>query len=163
MALLCNDFSHWLGSSLVDMSKHIEAWTNAQHFADNSLTYWGRVTHICVSKLTIIGSNNGLKMLFVCEKSIILSRPQWVKWKYRASVGMEFWFKFQLNLCVNISSLVQVMVWCHEAASHYLNHLWPRSLLSAFIVMLLNHNYQGGVFYHGVEGILGDRGINIQM
>ena len=24
------------------------------------LTHWGRVTHICVSKLTIIGSNNGL-------------------------------------------------------------------------------------------------------
>ena len=26
----------------------------------NPLTYWGRVTHICVSKLTIIGSDNGL-------------------------------------------------------------------------------------------------------
>ena len=25
-----------------------------------SLTHWGRVTHICVSKLTSIGSNNGL-------------------------------------------------------------------------------------------------------
>ena len=27
---------------------------------DYLLTHWGRVTHICVSKLTIIGSNNGL-------------------------------------------------------------------------------------------------------
>ena len=26
----------------------------------NALTHWGRVTHICVSKLTIIGSDNGL-------------------------------------------------------------------------------------------------------
>ena len=26
----------------------------------NDLTHWGRVTHICVSKLTIIGSDNGL-------------------------------------------------------------------------------------------------------
>ena len=26
----------------------------------NCITHWGRVTHICVSKLTIIGSNNGL-------------------------------------------------------------------------------------------------------
>ena len=25
-----------------------------------SLTHWGRATHICVSKLTIIGSDNGL-------------------------------------------------------------------------------------------------------
>ena len=26
----------------------------------NPLTHWGRVTHICISKLTIIGSDNGL-------------------------------------------------------------------------------------------------------
>ena len=26
----------------------------------SALTHWGRVTHICVSKLTIIGSENGL-------------------------------------------------------------------------------------------------------
>ena len=26
----------------------------------NTLIHWGRVTHICVSKLTIIGSDNGL-------------------------------------------------------------------------------------------------------
>ena len=25
-----------------------------------ALTHWGRVTHICISKLTIIGSDNGL-------------------------------------------------------------------------------------------------------
>ena len=30
-------------------------WTTGNH-----LTHWGRVTHICVSKLTIIGSDNGL-------------------------------------------------------------------------------------------------------
>ena len=27
---------------------------------DSTLTHWGRVTHICVGKLTIIGSDNGL-------------------------------------------------------------------------------------------------------
>ena len=26
----------------------------------NVLTHWGRVTHICVSKLTVVGSDNGL-------------------------------------------------------------------------------------------------------
>ena len=26
------------------------------------LTHWGRVTHICVNKLTIIGSDNGLSL-----------------------------------------------------------------------------------------------------
>ena len=29
-------------------------------FLQNCLTHWSRVTHICVSKLTIIGSDNGL-------------------------------------------------------------------------------------------------------
>ena len=28
--------------------------------SNNALTHWGRVTHICVGKLTIIGSDNGL-------------------------------------------------------------------------------------------------------
>ena len=30
------------------------------YLSDCSLTLWGRVTHICVGKLTIIGSDNGL-------------------------------------------------------------------------------------------------------
>ena len=30
------------------------------HYLYVSLIHWGRVTHICVSKLTIIGSDNGL-------------------------------------------------------------------------------------------------------
>ena len=29
-------------------------------FSNTQLTHWGRVTHICVGKLTIIGSDNGL-------------------------------------------------------------------------------------------------------
>ena len=44
-------------------------WRNGRnlfsHFSDPpllvcSLTHWGRVTHICVNKIIIIGSNNGL-------------------------------------------------------------------------------------------------------
>ena len=30
------------------------------HYHTDALTHWGRVTHICVSKSTIIGSDNGL-------------------------------------------------------------------------------------------------------
>ena len=38
------------------------AQQNNGHFclSLNVLTHWGRVTHICVNKLTIIGSDNGL-------------------------------------------------------------------------------------------------------
>ena len=30
------------------------------HYSDRMLTHWGRVAHVCVSKLTTIGSDNGL-------------------------------------------------------------------------------------------------------
>ena len=35
-------------------------WFKLSHGAEHVLTHWGRVTHICVSKFTIIGSDNGL-------------------------------------------------------------------------------------------------------
>ena len=33
-----------------------------------------------------------------------------------------------LDLTDDKSTLVQVMVWCHQATSHYLSQCWPRSL-----------------------------------
>ena len=46
----------------------------------NVLTHWGRVTHICVSKLTIIGSDNGLspgrrQAIIWTNDGILLIRP----------------------------------------------------------------------------------------
>ena len=35
-------------------------WVDPCWYVIYILTHWGRVTHICVSKLTIIGSDNGL-------------------------------------------------------------------------------------------------------
>ena len=35
-------------------------WRYTTSGLDNSLTHWGRVTHLCVGKLTIISSDNGL-------------------------------------------------------------------------------------------------------
>ena len=35
-------------------------WGIVMNHKPLTLTHWGRVTHICVSKLTIIGSDNGL-------------------------------------------------------------------------------------------------------
>ena len=40
------------GDSLLKLLPHLSG--------ANELTHWGRVTHICVSKLAIIGSDNGL-------------------------------------------------------------------------------------------------------
>ena len=47
------------------------------------LTHWGRVTHICVSKLTIIGSDNGLspgrRQAIIWTNAGILLYTPWVK------------------------------------------------------------------------------------
>ena len=43
----------------VDLTLNL-IYVRADLFLIISLTHWGRVTHICVSNLTIIGSDNGL-------------------------------------------------------------------------------------------------------
>ena len=45
------------------------------------LTHWGQVTHICVSKLTIIGSDNGLSP----------SRRQAIIWPYAGILLIRPW------------------------------------------------------------------------
>ena len=56
-------------------------WTSySKHFMSCILTHWGRVTHICVSKLTITGSDNGLspdrrQAIIWTDAGILLMRP----------------------------------------------------------------------------------------
>ena len=49
-----NDARAWISNYI-----HTEGWY-VNTYSYPILTHWGRVTHICVSKLTIIGSDNGL-------------------------------------------------------------------------------------------------------
>ena len=45
---------------LIEMQNHLVTWAPAVIFNRSDLTHWGQVTHICVSKLTIIVSDNSL-------------------------------------------------------------------------------------------------------
>ena len=51
-------------------------WLPGVFFVVPDLTHWGRTTHICVSKLTIIGSDNGLspdrRQAIICANAGIL-------------------------------------------------------------------------------------------
>ena len=49
----------WLSHTLPIKMQLIIRLTHAWHAPCFDLTHWGRVTHICVSELTIIGSDNG--------------------------------------------------------------------------------------------------------
>ena len=69
---LCQD----RGSFLVKLN-----WTPSfKHYIIQFSTHWGRVTHLCVSKLTIIGSNNDLspgrrQAVIRTNAGILLLRP----------------------------------------------------------------------------------------
>ena len=99
-------------------AKH-STWSLTWHiFWD--LTHWGRVTHICVNNLTIIGSDNGLspgrRQAIIWTNAVILSiRPQGTYFneiliriqtfsfkKMHLKVSSAKWRPFCLNLNVLI-------------------------------------------------------------
>ena len=70
------------------------------------ITHWGRVTHICVRKLTTIGSDNGLS----------LDRRQAIIW---TNAGIVYWThrnKLQWNCIQNSDISLQESVVCKIAA-----------------------------------------------
>ena len=92
----------------------------------NVLTHWGRVTHICVSKLTSIGSDNGLspgrrQTIIYTNAGILLIRPLGTSFnemlieiltfsfmKMRLKVSSAKWRPFCLGLNVLSSGLPTV-------------------------------------------------------
>ena len=82
----------------------ISQWINM------SLTHWGRVTHICVSKLTITGSDNGLspgwcQVIIWINAGILLIR----------SLGTLQW-NLKWNSCIFIQENACEYVICEMAA-----------------------------------------------
>ena len=64
----------------VSLWKLLNKLLNGRRFNHDILTHWGRVTHICVRKLTIIGSDNGLspgrrQAIIWTNAEILLIRP----------------------------------------------------------------------------------------
>ena len=61
------------------------------------LTHWGRVTHICVNRLTIIGSDNGLspgrhQAIIWANAGILLIRPLGTNFNVILIEILTFWF-----------------------------------------------------------------------
>ena len=91
-----------------------------------SCLYWGRfstkITIPCVSALTHwpLGDLNKIleKIIF---KLILVTDG--------CDISSEIALRWtSLELSDDESTLVQVMAWCHQATSHYLNQCWPISL-----------------------------------
>ena len=72
----------------------------------SKLTQWDRVTHICVSKLTIIGSDNGLspdrrQAIFWTNAGILLIGPLGTNFSEISIEFLTFSFK---KMCLKVSS-----------------------------------------------------------
>ena len=88
------------------------------------LTHWGRVTHICVSDLTIIGSDNGLSP----------DRRQAIIWTNAGilSIGpLAQWNKAQWNINRNSYIFIQ------ENASENVVGKWRRSCIGLNVLRCL--------------------------
>ena len=109
------------------------------------LTHWGRVTHICVSKLTIIGSDNGLspgrrKAIIWTNAGILLIRTIGINFSEILSKIHTFAFK---KMCLKMSSgkrrpfCLRLNVLTYEDT--YEKHIWLECSLCIpqCLVMLL--------------------------
>ena len=97
------------------------------------LTHWGRVTHICVSELTIIGSDNGMspgrrQAIIWNNPGLLLNEPLGTNFS-EISIGIET-FSFK-NMHLNMSSakwipasLLNLFLWVYRL------HLLQKLLLS---------------------------------
>ena len=91
------------------------------------------MTHICVSKLTIIGPDNGLspgqcQAIIWTNAGILLIGPLGTNFsEIVIQIQTFLLYECLLDFTDDQSTLVQVMAWCHQATSHYLSQCWQIS------------------------------------
>ena len=95
------------------------------------LTHWGRVTHICISKLAIIGSDNGLtpgrRQAIIWNNAGLYIEPLGTNFN-EISIGIQrFSFKkMHLNMssakwrpfCLSLNVLSNCVTWLEESWLH---------------------------------------------
>ena len=132
--------------SIQEVKIHPQGWQNlsillSQYhngWSPDHLTHWGRVTHICVSELTIIGSNNGLspgrrQAIIWTNAGILLTEPLGTNFseilieihafsfkKMHLKMSSAKWRLFRLGLNVLRSQVI---------GSHDINIIWLEYLL----------------------------------
>ena len=102
---------------------------------NNELTHWGPVTHICVGKLTIIGSDNGLspwrrQAIIWTNAGILLIRPLGTNFSEILIEIQTFSFKKKYlkmssakwrPLCLGLNVLIEVLVSTKHLMSQWVN------------------------------------------
>ena len=112
-----NAFMYALGfraNSFTAIDDDVTIWKRFPPYC-TLLTHWGRVTHICVSKLTIIGSDNGLSpgrhQAIIWTNAAILSiRPLGTNFSEILIEIPIFSFK-KSNLKMSVRNLAAILSW----------------------------------------------------
>ena len=139
--LILNDWFHKIFTLLFMSSLQIGSKFEQRNITmvTPAWTHWGRVTHVCVSKLTIIGSDNGLapgrrQTIIWTNDGILLIGPlgKKIQWKFNRnsnifiqenaieSVICKMAAIFSRPQCVNTI----VASWHHMASEIWFNLAW---------------------------------------
>ena len=135
----CFGFTHWGRATHMCVSKQghnwfrqwLVAWSMPGHYLTQC---WNFVNWTLGNKLQWNFNRNSNFFIqenafesVICEMAAILSRPQWVKLiSYAISIPENTFNKSSL--------VVQVMAWCRQTTSHYLNQCWLKSMSSYGII-----------------------------
>ena len=125
-----------------------------------TLTHWGRVTHICVSKLTIIGSDNGLspvrlQAIIWTNAGILLFEPLGTNFNDTSIEIHTFSFKkIHLKLssgkwrpfCLGLNVLTRI--WCRQTWIHCLYLYLVKVLANGRKKVIGRRRYICDVFSH---------------
>ena len=95
-------------------------WSLGQHsFTRMTLTHWGRATHICVGKLTIIGSDNGLspgrsQAIIWTNAGILLIGPlvrNKLQWNFNRNSNIFIQENARENIICEMASILSRLQW----------------------------------------------------
>ena len=99
----------------------IPQWHGVTHVSEVAvviaLTHWGRVTHICVSNVTIIGSDNGLSIDW-CQAIIWTSDGNIVDW----TLGI-----LRNKLQWNLKQTCHSKIWKTRRSLVKKQEIWPKT------------------------------------
>ena len=104
--------------------------TNFHHaIMPYGLTHWGRVTHICVGNLTIIGSDNGLapgrrQAIIGTNAGIVLTGP--LRTKLQGNFNQNSYNFIQENVPENAVCKMAAILSRSQCVDE-LNHNWPNT------------------------------------
>ena len=100
---------------------HLASMSYITHFSAAIL--WASLTG--VAAVSEINSLAPKRFQRNCRKVIFQLNLVIDGWSISCKIVLKW---MPMDLIYGKSTLVQVMAWCHQAASHYLSQCWPRSL-----------------------------------